>query len=70
MSGTTSGTTWRFRAEGDRVVVHSITSEDGTEMVLPGSWAEVVVESPEEISFASLALSPEALALYRQERKQ
>lgn len=69
MSGTTRGTTWRFRAEGDRVVVHSITAEDGTEMVLPGSWAEVVVESPAEIGFASRVLAPELLALYRGEKQ-
>lgn len=61
--------TWRFRAEGDRVVVHSITNEDGVEMALPGSWAEVVVESPDEIGLSLAVLAPEALALYRGEKQ-
>lgn len=59
------GATWVFRAQGDRIVVHSITNADGVQMTLPGSWAEVVVDSPDEIGLSLATLAPEVLALYR-----
>ncbi len=59
--------TWRFGVEDGRIVVRSITNEDGVEMALPGSWAELVIESPVSVGLALSVLDPKVVALFRRE---